>query len=515
MGRYKEAPRGFECPYKNNCPHLGMSTTWASLELGDARKQGWTQGIRRRETEEYVEALEEHNRALAKENEELKARLKQQHRMRFKANRKPAARSADTPPRKRGPPVGHPGWSRKVPDRIDRSIDVDAPSSCPHCRQEELQPSEDIHRQIQEDIVLQPRTVVTEYIHRTAYCPSCRRNVFQTAPEELRNCSIGPVTKATAVYLRHQFKLSLRDVKKILSSLFGMPLVPASALAFSEQSASGGAEMYADLHRKVRAARIIHGDETHWRIDGKSAYIWYAGNPGFDFFHAGFSRSSEVATHIFGEAFNGHLIADSYAAYNAINPKGRQVCLAHLIRKTDEIAQRIDLLPESKQDRKSLNFCRSLNVFLKQCCKIGQKRNRGALGYEKALDLIPKLEKMREEICLLKVHDEEAENLRKRVSDPSRDGDRLFVFLEVNGMEPTNNHAEQALRLPVIFRKICFGSRSLDGARNLAVNLSLLGTARRQKSDPIELLKTVLLKKENTPIETLYHPDNLPSIDSS
>jgi hypothetical protein len=82
-------------------------------------------------------------------------------------------------------------------------------------------------------------------------------------------------------------------------------------------------------------------------------------------------------------------------------------------------------------------------------------------------------------------------------------------------MEPTNNHAEQALRLPVIFRKICFGSRSLEGARNLAVNLSLMGTARRQNRDPIELLKTVLLKKENTPIETLYHPDNLPSIDSS
>lgn len=82
-------------------------------------------------------------------------------------------------------------------------------------------------------------------------------------------------------------------------------------------------------------------------------------------------------------------------------------------------------------------------------------------------------------------------------------------------MEPTNNHAEQALRLPVIFRKICFGSRSAEGARNLAVNLSLMGTARRQNRDPIDLLKTVLLSKEKTPLETLYHPENLPSIDSS
>ena len=72
------------------------------------------------------------------------------------------------------------------------------------------------------------------------------------------------------------------------------------------------------------------------------------------------------------------------------------------------------------------------------------------------------------------IKDKEAENLRLRVSDPRRDGSRLFTFLEVNHMPPTNNLAEQALRLPVILRKITFGSRSLFGAQNMAINLSLL-----------------------------------------
>jgi len=492
-----------------------MSTTWASLEIRDARKQRDQQGLRRHETDGYVKALEEENRALEAENAELKARLKHQHQLKFKANKKTPVRPPDAPPRKRGAPVGHPGWQRATPGRIDRSIRVAAPDVCPHCRHEGLEPTGSFHAQIQEDIVLQPRTLATEYLHEEAYCPTCRRAVFQTAQDELRNCAIGPTAKATAVYLRHELKLSFRDVQKIFSTLFGMSFVPASAMAFSSQSAKASAELYADLHRKVRAARIIHGDETHRRIDGKSAQPWYAGNRAFDFFHADYSRGSDVATHIFGTRFGGYLNAGSYAAYNAINPKGRQACLAHIKRKADDIAQRIKLLPENKQDRQSLRFRTSLSRFLSRCCKPGQQRNQGTLPFRKARSLIPKLRKMRDEICLLERHDKEAENLRKRISDPSRDAGRLFVYLDVNGMEPTNNHAEQALRLPVIFRKICFGNRSLEGAQHLAVNLSVLGTARRQNRDRIDLLKTLLLNGADTPLEKLYRPENIPALNSS
>jgi hypothetical protein len=82
-------------------------------------------------------------------------------------------------------------------------------------------------------------------------------------------------------------------------------------------------------------------------------------------------------------------------------------------------------------------------------------------------------------------------------------------------MPPTNNHAEQSLRLPVIFRKITFGSRSLLGAQSLAVNLSLITTAKRQNRDPLELIKTILLKGPDTPASALYDPENLLESNSS
>jgi len=347
-----------------------------------------------------------------------------------------------------------------------------------------------------------------------AYCPGCRREVFQTADDELRNCEIGPVTKAAAVYLRHEVKLSYRDVEKVFSGLFGMPFVPASAMAFSHTIARQGETLYEDLRDKIRTADVAHGDETHWRIDGKSAQLWYAGNTQVGFFHADYSRGGDVAVSIFGNPYKGNLVADSYAGYNAINPHGRQACLSHLSQKAKEIAERIELMPEKKQDTKAVGFCKALKKFFSICCRIDQRRKSGRVTFLKAKRHIPRLQRVLDKLCRQPQADADAENLRQRITDPKRDAPNLFTFLKVNGMPPTNNHAEQSLRLPVIFRKISFGSRSLLGAQALAANLSLLTTAKRQGRNPLELLRNLLLHGADTPLAALYNPDNLPACNS-
>ena len=515
MGRHKQAPWGYECPYKHACPHLdGISATWASLLLYDVDRDRFRDGPSMIEAEKEIKALDEENRELSARVAELESRLKQQHRLRFKPNRKARSERKDAP-RKRGAPVGHPAWSRPVPSRVDRSVAVPAPCVCPHCKEKDLAAVDKTHIQIQEDIVLQPRTVVTEYVHQMSYCPGCRRDVFQTADDELRNCEIGPVTKAAAVYLRHEVKLSYRDVEKVLAGLFGMPFVPASAMAFSHAAAHHGNTLYEDLRDKIRAADVAHGDETHWRIDGKSAYLWYAGNPQVAFFHADPSRGGDVAVSIFGDAYGGSLVADSYAGYNPVNPKSRQACLAHLSCKAKEIAERIELMPEKKQDRKAVGFCKALKKFFAICCRIDQRRKSGRVTFQAAKRHIPRLQRVLDSLCRQPQEEENAENLRQRITDPKRDAQNIFTFLTVKDMPPTNNHAEQSLRLPVIFRKICFGSRSLTGAQALAVNLSILTTAKRQQQHPIDVFKTILLNGKDTPTSILYHTRNTPVLDTS
>jgi transposase len=356
-----------------------------------------------------------------------------------------------------------------------------------------LQATGQIQEQIQEDIILQPKTIVTTYEHNTAFCPNCRRPVFQSAEGELRNCQIGPTAKATAVFLRHELRLSYRNVRKIFSELFGLSFVPASAMAFDQAAARAAEPIHEQLRDKVRCADIIHADETHWRIDGQGAYIWFAGNPDFGFFHIERSRSGEVALAIFGPRFQGSLVADDYGAYNAIEPKNRQSCLAHLIRKAREITQLIGLLPESQQHPGDLRFCDHVSTLLSDACEIGRLRDTRQLSFTQSQAKLPALYASLARICKTPCHHPEAENLRQRLLDPKRDYHRLFTFLSINRMPPTNNYAEQTLRHPVIFRKLIFGNRSLQGARAMAINLSLIHTAKCRHLALITLLKTTLL----------------------
>jgi len=113
------------------------------------------------------------------------------------------------------------------------------------------------------------------------------------------------------------------------------------------------------------------------------------------------------------------------------------------------------------------------------------------------------------------LRNKDAENLRQRITNPKRDALKLFTYPKVKGMPPTNNHAEQALRSPVIFRKISFGSRSITGAQAMATNFSLLNTAKRHDKDPVILFKNIILKGKHTPLSELYNSACLPTFDSS
>lgn len=510
LGRPPVAPDEFKCRYRKACPHLFDRP---ALEARHATQDYERLERRYNQTVFFdhmrIQSLEAQVESQQKHIDELKAELTARHRRQFKPN-KQREPSFSMPERFRikrprpGAPKGHPPWSRREPDHIDRVVNVPAPETCPHCRTPALHPSGEQQRQLQEDIVIQPKTVVTEYIHDLAFCPQCRRDVFQTAHGELRNCLIGPITKAAASYMRHEAKLSYRDIRKMFDVFFGMPFVPASAMAFDRTITRKGLSLYEDLRNKVKASDVIYGDETHWRKKGRGAYMWYAGNRDLAFFLVDKSRGGDVAKAIYGEAFAGALVADAYAGYNPIKPKQRQSCLAHLTRRAKDISEEIYLLPEKRQDTKTLGFLNSFRTMITYACEAGAARNAGRITQDQAMQYIPRFESLLKTICLHPLAHEKTEKFRQRLLDPEREWHRMFTFLKNPDMDPTNNHAEQALRLPVIFRKICFGNRSDEGAKSMGVLLSLITTAKRQGREPLAFLQTLLTDSPEDAEALLY-----------
>jgi len=239
------------------------------------------------------------------------------------------------------------------------------------------------------------------------------------------------------------------------------------------------------LVKMMRNTDCVHADETHWREDGNTAYVFYAGGEDVALFHLDPSRSGEAAKVLLGDRLDAVLITDAYAGYNGIKVKGRQSCLAHLVRKATDVEEEIGRM--KKPDAASARFCRNIRHLFGLACRMkipgGQRtRNKLELRLLRTLDIL----------CEKPLAHEKAETLRKRFIPGARERGEVFTCIR-HGTPPTNNQAERSLRPLVIFRKVCMGTRSPTGSQNIAVFSSLIETARRQGSDTVELLKQLFV----------------------
>jgi len=485
MSRCKDAPIGFECPYRHHCPHLKeMSTTWVMEQYQEALELRARMEAMEKQYQQRIAELE---KTLLERDEKI-AQLQLDHRKKFKAKVKRPVIHGKA--RRRGAPLGHPPWRRREPDHIDQVIRVPAPVVCPHCQQGQLLPCSEVHEHVQEDIVLMPRTRVVKFVHEQCWCPHCRREVHEAGPGELAGCDIGPLTRAVAAHLRYDLQIPYRKVQHILSDLFGMPIVHATAMNFDRKATALGRPLYEHLQILLKNADVAYADETGWREDGAGHFIWFGGNQDLAVYQITDNRSAQSAIQLLGNEFDGALVTDDYAAYNAVEAKHQQTCWNHLRTRAKEIGQQIELAGSAARAPRSVEFCQKLQRFALRICELGQKLKKKKLSRAKAKAMIPGLQRQLRRFASQTLEHEAAETLRLRVME--KDRDKLFTFLRVKGVEPTNNHAERSLRFLVIMRKICFGTRSAQGSESHGVLASLLQTAKLQGSNAIQFMTKLL-----------------------
>jgi hypothetical protein len=297
------------------------------------------------------------------------------------------------------------------------------------------------------------------------------------------------VARALAIHLHYDLQIPYRKVQHILCDLFGMPLVPASAMAFDRQATRRGLPLYEELGAMLKSTDSAYADETSWRENGRGRYLWFGGNEHVAVYQIA-DRTSDSAVQLLGDDFDGTLITDAYAAYNAVNATRRQTCWAHIATRAKEILQQIQLTRPSIAVPQAVAFCHRLKKFASRLCDLGRRLRKRKLSRAKARAMIPSLERQLKRFADQSLDYPPAETLRDRIMN--KDHDKLFTFLRVPDVDPTNNHAERSLRFLVIMRKISFGTRSEAGSLSHSVLTSLLETAKRQGKDRIAFLVTLL-----------------------
>jgi hypothetical protein len=98
-------------------------------------------------------------------------------------------------------------------------------------------------------------------------------------------------------------------------------------------------DWYQTIADQAIGSAYLHVDETGWRVNGETHWLWCFTNKKLTFYLIHRSRGSPVLAEFFGDLFDGILISDFWGAYNKLEAASRQVCFAHLFRELKKVAK--------------------------------------------------------------------------------------------------------------------------------------------------------------------------------
>jgi transposase len=378
--------------------------------------------------------------------------------------------------RKAGGQPGHRGAGRELrpEDQIDEIVDH-YPQACGSCgcrfAAEQRRPGGRFGRhQLAE---LPPISViVTEHRTHQLRCRECRARTGARLPEEIGGSPFGPVLQAAVVTLTARHRISRRSITELARELFGVTLSAGAVDAICQRASEALAGPHLQLHDWVLDQDAVHVDETGWRTSGEGRALWTATTPEATFLQIAEHCNREQFDALIG-AYPGIVISDRWNGYSHLDPHQRQVCWSHLQR---DFRRHADGLAEQKTfGETGLELTGRVFAAWRAYQHSHHDRDRLTAEIEPIqTELRQLLEEASPKSQRTRWHRRFANNLLKVWP-------ALWTFVTIDGVEPTNNPAERALRAPVIHRKVSLGSQSENGERFAERALSAAATCRLQR----------------------------------
>ena len=393
-----------------------------------------------------------------------------------------AAKPGGKKKRKRGGQKGHPKHERKlVPvEQCDDIVSL-KPVACRGCgavlRGDDPEP---LRHQVWE--LPQPQPVIREYQRHRLTCGGCGKSTCAELPEGVPEHLSGPRLIAVTAVLMGLFRQSKSRTALALGSLFGVPCCPGWVVKQQQRATAALKPCYDEVQAALPRAAIVHCDETPFKQGTAKAWIWTMVAGTFTFFAIRLTRAAVVPLALLGQAFAGAVVSDRYAGYNAFNNR-RQVCWAHLKRDFQSLI-------DAGGDGAIIG--RRLMESLKEMFQLWHLYRAGRIRHDT-------LRKKIESACWSQVDHTLEDGQRCRhaptvslCNDLFARFDQLWLFLEIPGLEPTNNRGERSLRHAVIWRKLSFGTQSESGSRFVETLLTVIETCRQQQRHPIDFLTATI-----------------------
>jgi len=406
--------------------------------------------------------------------------------------RAPRRRTQAPSGRPTGGQVGHEGHGRPLlpPEQVDQIVEI-KPDACGQCGASLAgEDGEPARHQVAELPRVVP--VVTEYRRHTLTCGACGTATAAPWPEEMPRGGFGPRTQATVAYLAGRLGISQRDVAELLAVLFQLDLSLGSVAALEQQVSAAVATPVAEAQTYVQQQPAVKADETGWHEGRQRMWLWTAVTPLVTVFLVLATRGRLGAQALLGAQFAGIVGSDRWSGYTWVDPTQRQVCWAHLRR---DFAAFVERGGEPARLGQALLAVSATIFGLWSRVRAGTLSRTAfvtAMGPPQA-----QVRALLQEGATL-----EHAKTRRACQNIHKLEPALWTFVTQDGVEPTNNAAERALRRAVVWRRRSFGTQSTEGSRFVERLLTVVTTLRQQDRDVLDYLTvacTAVLRGDDPP----------------
>jgi transposase len=383
--------------------------------------------------------------------------------------------------RKPGAKDGHAGSRRKPPPRIDarRGHRLGA---CPCCGGE-LRRCNRTRTRIIEDIPADITPVATEHTIHRDYCPACKKHVEPVVPDAMPNAALGHHVVALGGWFHYGLGVTIGQVRDILASHLHTAVTAGGLVDAWGRMAEALRPWYEQIVDQLRCTACLHADETGWRVDGTTHWLWCFCDADACLYLIDRSRGGPALKKFFTEAFAGTLVSDFWAAYDRVCCDDRQYCLVHLLRELEKVDER-------NRSFAWESFAKLLRRLVRDGIRLRKRPDFTPERYRSRIRLMNRrLSKLADDATDGLYADPDAKRLGERIS---RHRDHLFTFLDKPHVPFHNNHAERQVRPAVIMRKNVQGNRSAGGAETQAILMSVFRTLRLRGHDPTPTIAAAL-----------------------
>lgn len=384
----------------------------------------------------------------------------------------PHAKGAAKKPKSKKRRGGQPGHARHERPLIptDQCDDVQSlkPIECRRCGTKLLgRDPEPLRHQVWELPPIQPH--VTEYQRHRLVCPGCRETTCAELPSGVPTGQAGPRLVALTALLMGCFRQSKSRTALFLEQVLQQPCSTGWVVKLQNQATDALRPAYDELASQLPNQSILAIDETPTKEGPAKCWLWTYVAATFTVFAARPSREATGITDLLGESFEGVVHCDRARMYLSLSRL--QWCWAHLKRDFQAL---IDC-----DDNQAKRLGHDLMRPTREMFRLWARYRDGTLtrlGWKRLMGPV------RQEINDLLLRGVFSGNRRLlgMCNELYDHRDWLWTFLDVEGVEPTNNASERALRHAVIWRKLSFGTQSRRGSQFVETMLTVIETCRQQ-----------------------------------